>query len=437
MIVTSIIHLFQSEPKHKKMKTNFTPARYVILLVAILFYSSQANSQNPLFYFNVTPTLISGTPLGIGAKYKFNNVAVGTNAVVTIVGATGGAAVVILDDNTLTKPEAFSPQVSVPANSTGMVEFKIEFFDAASNTLKNMPEVIATAIDIDGSNNVLYERDAIDMGGGVLSYQSSPLEILVTKTGTEFLGVNIAGVEYTGVDTAAKQVMFTVGNNNISSFTYKAGAMNLLSSVIKRQKGLYFKSFNYINIVILPVKYSSFTASLTDNNVSLKWVTEQENTNNRFEAEHSFDGNDFTFIGTVKDGNNIAGKWNYQLTDNAAELIGKTIVYYRLKQIDNNGKAIYSNTISVKLQNAGVTIQTWPNPFIENVNVRFSAAENGIAEIIILSGNGQKIQFKETNFNKGYNSFQVNGLNNIAPGIYIAQVKINGIVAGIQKIIKN
>jgi hypothetical protein len=419
------------------MKTNFTPFRYGIFLIAILFCSTQANSQNPLFYFNDVPTLISGTPLAIGAKYKFNNVAAGTNAVVTIVGATGGAAVVILDDNTLTKPEAFSPQVSVPANSTGMVEFKIEFFDATSNTLKIMPEVIATAMDIDGSNNVLYERDAINMGGGVLTYQFSPLEILVTKTGTEFLGVNIAGLEYPGVDTTAKQVMFTVGNNNINSFTYKAGAMNLQSSIIKRQKGLYFRSFNYINIVILPVKYSSFTATATGNEVNLKWVTEQENTNNRFEAERSFDGTNFTFIGTVTDGHNIAGKKNYQLADNGVELMAKTIVYYRLKQIDNNGKAAYSNIISVKLQNAGVAIQTWPNPFIESVNVRFSAAEKGIAEIAILNGNGQKIQFKQTTTSKGDNSLQVNGLNNIAPGMYIAQVKINGVVAGTQKIIKN
>ena len=43
------------------------------------------------------------------------------------VGATGGAYVTILDDNTLTKPEAFSPTIHIPALSTGMVEFKIEF----------------------------------------------------------------------------------------------------------------------------------------------------------------------------------------------------------------------------------------------------------------------------------------------------------------------
>jgi Secretion system C-terminal sorting domain len=420
------------------MKTNFTSARYGLFLVAILFCSTHAKSQNPLFYFDATPTLISGTELTIGAKYKFDNVAAGTNAVVTIVGATGGAEVVILDDNTLTKPEAFSPQVSVPANLTGMVEFKIEFFDAALNTLKNMPEVIATAMDIDGSNNVLYERDAINMGGGVLTYQSSPLEILVTKSGTEFLGVNIAGLEYPGVDTTSKQVMFTVGNNNISSFTYKAGAMNLQSSLIKRQKGLYFKSFDYINIVILPVKYFSFTAAVINNNVNLKWVTEQENTNNRFEAERSFDGDNFNFTGIVTNGYNAAGKKNYQLIDNAPELIGKTVVYYRLKYIDNNGKATYSNTISVKLQaNAGVAIQTWPNPFIENVNVSFSAVENGIAEVIILNGNGQKILYKQTSSSKGYNTLQVNGLSNLAPGMYIAHVKINGVFAGTQKIMKN
>jgi trimeric autotransporter adhesin len=189
----------------------------------------------------------------------------------------------------------------------------------------------------------------------------------------------------------------------------------------------------------LPVKYFSFDAVVSDNVVSLKWVTEQEADNNYFEVERSFDGNVFTLIGTVRDGFITGNKKSYQLIDNAAELKSKTVAYYRLKQTDNNGKVNYTNRIAVKLQlqKNDVAIQTSPNPFIENLNVSFSAAEKGIAEIIILNSNGQKIIFKQTTISKGYNSLQVNGLNNLSFGMYIAQVKINGVLVGVQKVIKN
>ena len=247
------------------MKTNFTSIKYAIILAIFFSLSFNATAQAPIFNFSSTPILLSGTHLAIGAQYKFTNVANGTNAIVTILGATGGASVAILDDNSLTKPEAFSPQVTIPANVTGMVEFKIDFYDAVLNTPKTMTQVVASAIDIDGSNGAYHEKDAFNMGaGGTISYQASPIEINVVRTGNEVMGTNVAGMEYVGVDTTAKGVMFTFANNNISSFTYKAGAINLQSNSINRQKGIYFKAFNYPNIVVLPVKYVSFNAIATD-----------------------------------------------------------------------------------------------------------------------------------------------------------------------------
>lgn len=419
------------------MKTNFTSLKYALLLSITLFLSAALQAQ-PILNFNSTPVLISGSSLAIGAKYSFANVAPGTSAVVTIVGATGSASVAILDDNTLTKPEAFSPQIRVPANSTGMVEFKIEFFNPALTVLKNMSEVIATAMDIDGSAESLYEMDMLDLGGGNCKYQSSPLEISVTKTGTEFLGSNVIGFEYPGVDTTAKQVMFTVTNENISSFRYKAGAINLLSSTISRQKGIYFKDFTYVNYVILPVKYVSFDAVVVEKSIALNWITELEVNNNHFEIERSFDGTNFTNIGMALDGFTNGAQKTYQFNDNGVELQTKAIVYYRLKQVDNDGRISYSIILAVKLQaKTGVVIETSPNPFTENLNIRFTTTDNGNATVNVVNSNGQKVLSKQTVVSKGYNTLQVNGLSNLAPGMYIAQLYVNGTVAGTQKIIKN
>jgi len=273
----------------------------------------------------------------------------------------------------------------------------------------------------------------------ILSYLAGTLQINVVQTLTEYLATNIGGIEYDGVDTAAKAVMFTLQKTNISSFTYKAGAINL-SSATSRQYGVYFKGFNYVAPgSTLAVKYTSFDATVADKSVLLKWMTEEEVNNNHFEVERSFDGRSFSTIAMVLDGFANGTKKNYQFKDNSTELQSKSVIYYRLKQVDNDGRITYTNTLVVKMQATtnDITIQASPNPFVENLNVRFNAAENGKAEISLVNGNGQQVLTKQSTVTKGYITVQVDGLAKLAPGMYIATVKINGVVAGSQKIIKN
>lgn len=425
------------------MKTNSTFSKYaVVLMIIVLQCAATAVKANPPGFslsFTAAPTAMqASTAFIVGNKFKFSGVASGTDAIVTILSATGGATVAMLDDNSLTKPEAFSPQITIPANSTGLVEFKIELVNGGG-VAKVMDTLKATAMDIDGSST-LHEKDALNMGAGaVVSYSSATLEISVVQTGNEFMATNVAGNEYTGVDTAAKQVMFTLTNTNISSFTYKAGANNQTSSAVTRQKGIYFKGFNYAAAGgPLAVKYSSFDATVADKSVLLKWVTEEEINSNHFEVERSFDGSNFTTVAMVLDGFENGSRKSYQFKDNAAELQTKSVVYYRLKQVDNDGKYSYTNTLVVRLKaKDGVVMQTSPNPFTENISIRFTASENGAAQINIVNTNGQQVLSKQSDITKGYVNIQVNGLSKLAPGMYVATLSINGVVTATQKIIKN
>jgi hypothetical protein len=422
------------------MKTNSTFFKYAVLLIVIQAFAIQLKATPPLYNlsFNSTPSAMqTSTAFIVGNKFKFGSVASGTDAIVTILSATGGATVALLDDNTTTMPEAFSPKINVPANSTGLVEFKIEFVNGGGSP-KVIDTLRATAMDIDGSSTY-KEIDALDMGtGSLLSYLATSLQINVVQTGTQYLATNVAGVEYSGVDTAAKQVMFTLAKTSISSFTYKAGAINLSNSSISRQKGIYFKGFNYAPASTMPVKYSAFDAVVVDKSVILNWITEQEINHNYFEVERSFDGVAFKSISIVLDGFENGSRKNYQFKDNDVELQSKSVVYYRLKQVDNDGKVFYTNTLVVKLKAAeGVVIQTSPNPFTENLNIRFTSIANNVAEISIINANGQQVLSKKYSVSKGYNNLQVGGLTTLAPGMYIAQLKMNGVVTGTQKIIKN
>ncbi len=425
----------------------------LLVLMLVLTFNTQAQQQtgengesNSLAVsFIGVPTLISGTALSIGAKYRFLNVATKINADVTIVSATGGATVTNIDDNATTKPEAFSPIVLIPANSIGTVAFNIEYFKADNNGgnggSKDLKDLSVTAYDIDGftsGTSSIKEIDMLDLGaGGTVSYQSNALQISVVQNGSQFTATNIAGINYDGTDTSAKQVMFTVTNKKVSSFTYAVGANNGFSFAYPRQFAVYFKAFDYIAAALLPVKYQSFTGNVVNKSVLLNWVTAQEVDNNYFEIERSFTGKDFTRIGVALDGFENGTKKEYAFKDNFPLLEDKEVVYYRLKQFDNDGKYSYSTILVVRLKSISkLDIQVSPNPFTERLTVRFTGTANTTAEVRIVNISGQSVMNKIANVSKGYNNIQVEGLNSLPSGTYLATVVVNGKVVGTQKIVK-
>jgi len=188
----------------------------------------------------------------------------------------------------------------------------------------------------------------------------------------------------------------------------------------------------------LPVKYLSFDAVVNNKTVLLKWLTTQEVNNSHFEVERSFDMSSFNTIGIVLDGFINGTNKSYQFKDNSNELVGRSVVYYRLKQFDIDGKFTYSKVIAVRLQaKADVVMQVSPNPFSENLNVRFSSAESGAAQIRIVNSTGQTMLSKQALISKGYNNIQVEGLSGLATGMYVAQLIMNGTIIDNQRVIKN
>jgi hypothetical protein len=195
---------------------------------------------------------------------------------------------------------------------------------------------------------------------------------------------------------------------------------------------------NVIEDGTLPVKYLSFDAVVNESSVLLKWLTTQEVNNSHFEVERSFNQETYSNIGLVLDGFvNGSGK-NYQFKDNSAEIKGRSVVYYRLKQFDIDGKYTYSKVLAVRLQpSSNAVMQVSPNPFVENLNVRFTSTESGIAQVRIVSTTGQTLLSKQATISKGYNNLQVEGLSGLATGMYVAQLIMNGTVIDNQRVIKN
>jgi hypothetical protein len=191
---------------------------------------------------------------------------------VTITAISGGITLENIDGGS-GFVEAFQPVILIPPYSNGYVDFTIVYVIGGTSTPMLQAEVPATPIDVDGqtyaSGNV-YESDEFDMGpGGYVNYDMTGNEITVMQSGNLVTGTNIAAIDYPGVDTMARQVMFTVVNSNISTFYYRVGGTNNSDALARRLRSVYFKKFWFNNALMAAGKLPKFTVLRVETNVML------------------------------------------------------------------------------------------------------------------------------------------------------------------------
>ncbi len=106
-------------------------------------------------------------------------------------------------------------------------------------------------------------------------------------------------------------------------------------------------------IAILSVVFTngqSVTAQHNNTKINLTWDSNTATTVNHFVIERSYDGNTFTDIATVFAFEKDAVKFPYQFADKNF-FSNKSVVYYRVRHLDVDGKLGYYNTTSIKLDN--------------------------------------------------------------------------------------
>ncbi len=109
-----------------------------------------------------------------------------------------------------------------------------------------------------------------------------------------------------------------------------------------------------INGSVLPVELLDFKGKNTEGGNLLTWQTANEVNNKGFQIERGSDGKAFDNIGFVKAKGSHS---TYNFTDNTP----LSTSYYRLRQIDNNGKETLSKVISVA-NKGNSKLKVSPNP---------------------------------------------------------------------------
>lgn len=129
-----------------------------------------------------------------------------------------------------------------------------------------------------------------------------------------------------------------------------------------------------IDGALLPVTLTEFTAEEKSGQVLLQWTTATEINNEYFELQRSADGLRFDPIGWINGRGNSLELQTYQFVDPAPL---KSDNYYRLRQVDFDGKATLHPVIQVQLEpDEGAALRIWPTVAHNRIRLRFGPTDN-------------------------------------------------------------
>lgn len=189
------------------------------------------------------------------------------------------------------------------------------------------------------------------------------------------------------------------------------------------------------SVVITPINLTSFTVNKIEKNVQLKWTTATEKNNNHFNMQRSNDGINFENIAKVIGKGNSSSINNYTYTD---VNVPNNNLYYRLQQVDVDGKSSLSAVILIKYDiKVNFELSVYPNPVVNHTAI-ITLKNTPIAQysVSVKSIKGETIFTKTINQNAVNGSVEMQLPTSIAKGLYVLNVvSIDGKINLTQKII--
>jgi hypothetical protein len=162
--------------------------------------------------------------------------------------------------------------------------------------------------------------------------------------------------------------------------------------------------------IILPVTFMGITAKQESNAVRVLWDVADEVDVRGYDVERSTNGVEFSKIGFVS----ANGKSAYIFSDNTTT--GGT-VFYRVRNIDIDGKFKYSSTVKLTGKNASTVLRAFPIPAHNQVTLQHDKMANGRITLTTVDGRVVK------QLTPGSNAIQTSlDLGGVAPGIYMVRV---------------
>ena len=260
--------------------------------------------------------------------------------------------------------------------------------------------------------------------------------------------------ELTGFSVAAKfsyydsSVIFIIGYKTYRSVNggtnwidfneltgTRVNSLNLLGTGLGYAVGEYGLILKYLDSVYVPVELISFQGKSINNIIILNWQTASEINNKGFEIERSESENQiWKTIRFIQGSGTTAQEHRYSYKE-VLENPGK--YYYRLKQIDYDGKYEYSPFVEVKINfplNYSLS-QNYPNPFNSTTNINFTIPIETAVKIKLYDITGSEINtLVNKEMKAGYYTIQLS-TEGLSSGLYFYKITTGSGYTSVKKLI--
>jgi len=244
---------------------------------------------------------------------------------------------------------------------------------------------------------------------------------------------DVLGTDQAPVGCAAVQVLFSTDGGLtfptvlLASTPNDGAALVTLPNVNTTQGRLKIQAVGNIFFAVnsgaialtgtpLPVELTAFTAEARAHAAHLAWATASEKNNRGFAVEASADGTAFRRIGWVEGRGRSAAPTTYGYDDGTLAAYGAATVYYRLRQVDNDGAETFSPVRAVAVPaGPAAALQLWPNPAHGRVTVGGLAPGQPV-RLLDLAG---RVLLTATPAAAGVVELDLPA--NLAPGVYVVR----------------
>jgi RHS repeat-associated protein len=169
----------------------------------------------------------------------------------------------------------------------------------------------------------------------------------------------------------------------------------------------------------LPISWLYFKGKTEGKDNLIEWATINEQNSKSFIVERSLNGTNFTEIATLAAAGNSNTSKTYTLTDYRIDKLNSVYMYYRLKQVDLDGRFVYSNIIRLTYnQKDKIKSMVYPNPTEGMITISIGDAKLIGTTAAVYDENGKLLQMVKITANS-----QTLNLGKYVNGVYY--IKLN------------
>lgn len=176
----------------------------------------------------------------------------------------------------------------------------------------------------------------------------------------------------------------------------------------------------FVTFGTLPIYFTGISALPGYNSVQVKWTTANDKEVAQYEIERSYDGTNFSIVGTVYSGSNSGYSW-------MDEHPLRGISYYRIRSTVTGGEMIYSSVVKADVKNGGSSITVYPNPVPNHIlQINLSGLESAVYSLLLVNNVGEVVMQQSVK-HVGRNASYTISLNSaVLPGRYSLLIRKPG-----------